>query len=81
MSSVLSIFQNPSAHQKEFIIDTKVEVLDWGNVDALKAGIKDPAKIKEYMEKLQREREGKPPLEEKEGEGEEKAEGEEKKDE
>ena len=40
------------------VIDNKVEILDYGNVDAIRAGIRDPKKIKEYMERLQREREG-----------------------
>ena len=45
-------------HQKQFVIDTKVEVTDWGNIEAIKAGIKDPKQMAEYMEKLRREREG-----------------------
>ena len=45
-------------HQKQFVIDTKVEVEDWGNVEAIKAGIKDPKQMKEYMEKIRAEREG-----------------------
>ena len=42
MSQVLQIFQRPTIHQKNFVIDTKVEVTDWGNIEAIKAGIKDP---------------------------------------
>ena len=73
MSQVLQIFQRPTIHQKNFVIDTKVEVTDWGNIEAIKAGIKDPKQMAAYMEKLRREREGLPPLEEGE---EQKAEGE-----
>lgn len=64
MSQVLKIFQRPTSFQKGFVIDTKVEVTDWGNVEAIKAGIKDPKQMAAYMEKLRREREGLPPLEE-----------------
>ena len=58
MSVLLNMFQRPSVHQRQFIIDTKVEVEDWGNIEALRAGITDPAKIAEFMEKLKRERMG-----------------------
>ena len=42
MADILNVFQKPSVYQKQFIVDNKVEVLDWGNVEAIKAGIKDP---------------------------------------
>ena len=58
MTQLRSMFR-PSLHlQPQFLIDNKVQVLDWGNVDAIKAGLKDPSKIKEYMEELQRDRMG-----------------------
>jgi len=60
MSVLLNMFQRPSVHQSQFVIDTKVEVEDWGNIEALRAGITDPAKIAEFMEKLKRERMGLP---------------------
>ena len=61
MSDLLTIFQNPKQEVKD---DVKVSIEDYGNVEALKAGIRDPVKIKEYMEKLRRERDGLPEPEE-----------------
>lgn len=51
MANLLKMFQQPE-NQKQFQLETKVEVLDHGNLEALKAGITDPAKQKEYMENL-----------------------------
>ena len=42
MADILNVFQKPSVYQKQFIVDNKVEILDYGNVEAIKAGIKDP---------------------------------------
>ena len=64
MADILNVFQKPSVYQKQFIVDNKVEILDYGNVEAIKAGIKDPKQMAEYMEQLRREREGLPPKEE-----------------
>ena len=64
MSEVLSVFQRPTVHQKKFVIDNKVTITDYGNVEAIKAGIKDPKQMAAYMEKLRREREGLPPIDE-----------------
>ena len=58
MQDILKVFQKPA--QTNFVVDNKVEVLDWGNVEAIKAGIKDPKAMAEYMEKLKRERGGLP---------------------
>ena len=49
------MFQNKEG-QKEYVIDNKVEVQDWGNLEAIRAGIRDPKKIQEYMENLQKAR-------------------------
>lgn len=53
MTQLLGMFQNQEG-QKEFVIDNKVEVEDWGNVEAIRAGIRDPKKIQEYMENLKK---------------------------
>ena len=55
MTQLLGMFQNREG-QKSFKIDTKVEIQDYGNVEAIKAGIRDPKKIQEYMENLQKAR-------------------------
>jgi len=34
------------------VIDNKVEIEDYGNAEAIRAGIRDPEKIKEFMENL-----------------------------
>ena len=53
MTQLLGMFQNKEG-QKEFVIDNQVEVQDWGNVEAIRAGIRDPKKIQEYMENLKK---------------------------
>ena len=53
MTQLLGMFQNQEG-QREFVIDNKVEVEDWGNVEAIRAGIRDPKKIQEYMENLKK---------------------------
>ena len=61
MTQLLGMFQKQEG-QHEFKIDTQVEIEDYGNVEAIKAGIRDPEKIKEYMANLHKQKQGGMPV-------------------